>query len=161
MKKTSRPDAFVIGFIRFAKKLPYFLIENCASKSIYKKPEMESWLNSFMLAYTCFTSLIHYDESNLIQDFVEFCIIYFPKSKCLKLIEALNKDNFTDEYCLKLKKMLENRDIKTKKGINEHMKDSRPWKIIFSLAREVLLEENFPRNKSSKALIKYADSFLS
>lgn len=67
-----RPDAFSIKFIRFATKLPYVLIRNCSSISIYKKPEMESYIFSFLESFMSFTSLTHYHECNIVESFCEY-----------------------------------------------------------------------------------------
>lgn len=72
LDKKMRPDAFSIKFIRFVTKIPYVLIRNCSSISIYKKPEMESYIFSFLESFMSFTSLTHYNECNIVESFCEY-----------------------------------------------------------------------------------------
>lgn len=87
-------------------------------------------------------------------------MIYFPIPKCQKIIEALVEEDYDANFCQKLRIMLKNRDSTTKKDIKKHMRGSTPWKVIFALAREVLKGPIFPRNSSTRSLMKFTEDFL-
>ena len=86
-------------------------------------------------------------------------MIYFPIPKCRCIIQALRDEVYEEEYCKKLEDMLKNRSSTTKKGIATYMQTSQPWRMTFSLAREVLKNPNF-QNNSSRSLLKFTEDFL-
>lgn len=155
-----RKDALSTEFQRLLKKLPLFLVNSCSAYSKYKSSELKPCLFSFLEAYISFSSLTHYDESDLIKDFAEFCMMCFEEKRCVIIIDALRSEGYTEKYCQKLNNMLKFRKKTARKYILAHMKQSRPWKIIFKLVQEVLEAMNYPGNKSLKALRTYCQIFL-
>ena len=90
----NRKDALITIYIRALKKLSYHLVEKCAAKNMYKRNEMSKFLIAFSEAYNSFLFAIKNDyETNMLETFVEFVVIYFPVDKVRALINNLIKQN--------------------------------------------------------------------
>lgn len=70
-----RPDSVSTKLYRLLRGLPKFLLDNCSSKSIYKKSEIDSYLFSFLESYISFFPMAHHNEPDLVKSFVEYSII--------------------------------------------------------------------------------------
>lgn len=160
-KKASRKDAFMTYFLRKVKKLPYFLVRNCSSQSIYKKPEMESFILSFLEAYQAFWALVDYDNFTSVEDFADFWMLYFPVDKCNLIIDHLHQEGYTSRWVGKLRMCLHYRDTTSKKDLFGYLAPSRAWRIVFALVKEVLMDKEFPKSDNSQSLLRWAEEFLS
>lgn len=87
---TKRKDLIVTAYFRAIKKLPYFLVEECCTKNLYKSSEMMHYTRAFVEASSSFQFAMSGDSNeetdklDMVQsmkDFIEFIVIYFPQEK--------------------------------------------------------------------------------
>lgn len=87
-----RKDALITIYFRTIKKLTYHLMGKCAAKNMYKRNEVSEYLVAFSESHSSFLfSISEFCESQLLESFVEFIIIYFPVEKASELINTLIK----------------------------------------------------------------------
>lgn len=153
-KKLNRTDALTTEFIRFCEKLPYFLVLNCSSLSVYKKSTPTSFLYSFLESFTSFSSSLNCSDLDIVRSLAEYSMIFFPRNKCLQIIKLLKEENYEESFCQNLKELLDLRECTSKKSIKEFSQKSPILRRIFSLALEILKQDSFPKNLSSSCLIK-------
>ncbi|CAI2373507.1 unnamed protein product [Moneuplotes crassus] len=159
-KKLNRTDALTTEFVRICEKLPYYLVINCSSLSIYKKSSYTSFLFSFLESFTSFSSSLNSSNLDIVRSLAEYAMIFFPKTKCLQIIKLLKEENYEESFCSNLERMIALRDCTAKKSIRDFAQKSSILRKIFSLALKVLSHKSFPKNESSECLMRCAEYFI-
>lgn len=76
------------------------------------------------------------------------------------MLAQLRREDFEEEYCQKLEKMLSKREKTAKKNILKYMSFSFPVRAIFRHAKEALRELDFRDNENWQILVRFVDDVL-
>ena len=98
-KWLGRKDLLVTAYFRVIKKIPKFIVERCSTKNLYKRNQSNQFIIAFVEASTAFSFAwggVNFER--ILEDFVEFIIIYFSEAKCEKII-----NNIIKHWCSKSK----------------------------------------------------------
>ena len=157
-----RKDALITIYFRTLKKLTYHLMGKCAAKNMYKGNEVSEYLVAFSESHSSFLfSISEFCESQLLESFVEFIIIYFPVEKASELINILIKQKAWDEGFLRMQlSILKKRDKTSKKNIKYWASNSLVLRQIMQCALEVLNEQKIADTELGEHLINVTKSFL-
>lgn len=79
-KLKGRKDLLTTAFFRVIRKLPFFLIEKCSTKNLYKRNDFVQYIKAFTEASSALFSALG-EKSSRLENFIEFIVIYFPKEK--------------------------------------------------------------------------------
>ena len=134
-----RKDLQATAFVRAVKKLPYFLVETCSTKNLYKRCSSNQFVTAFVEAAACFDAVSNSggERLRLIEQFVEFSVVYFSADKCRELVDRLRND-VDAEFLHTHLQLLDARDVSTKKNIKRWASKSTVFRRMFELALDVL-----------------------
>ena len=158
-----RKDLQATAFVRAVKKLPYFLVETCSTKNLYKRCSSSQFVTAFVEAAACFDAASNNgcERLRLVEQFVEFSVVYYSADKCRELIDSLHKEVNAEFLCTQLQ-LLDARDISTKKNIKWWASKSTVFRRMLELALDVLQAKiGQDYNDTIHSLIKLAKYFIS
>ena len=158
-----RKDLQATAFVRAVKKLPYFLVETCSTKNLYKRCSSNQFMTAFVEAAACFDAASNSggERLRLVEQFVEFSVVYYSADKCRELIDRLRND-VNAEFLRTQLQLLDARDISTKKNIKRWASKSNVFRLMLELALDVLQAKiNKDCNDTIHSLIKLAKYFIS
>lgn len=157
-----RKDALITIYFRALKKLTYHLVEKWAAKNLYKRNEVSKYLIAFAESHISFLfSISEVCESQLLESFVEYIIVYFPTEKATEITNILIKQKAWDEDFLRMQlRILEKREKTSKKSIKEWASNSSVLRQILHCALEVLSEPKFANTRLGEHLINTTKFFI-
>lgn len=162
-KSQNRKDAAITGYIRVIKKLTYFLVEKTAPRNMYKRKLPEEYVVAFTESFISFLSIMDTSDNSLVESFIEYITIYFPKIKVQQLIDLLGQERNDLTFLKAQQNNLKMRESTTKSNIKRWVKTSSIFKQLLELAKEVLIElrPSMRRNEVLRHLIRVTKDFTS
>ena len=89
-KWLNRKDLLVTAYFRVIKKIPKFIVEKCSTKNLYKRNIPSQYIIAFVESSTSFAFASGgINHQRIIEDFIEFIIIYFSEVKWEEIINRI------------------------------------------------------------------------
>lgn len=161
-KCKKRMDAVITFYLRTLKKCAYFLIEKTAAKNMYKRKEpSEYWIAyaESLVSFLTSINLVHCQD--YVKSFCEWIVVYFPVAKCNTIINNLRAEGALDATFLNSQQeILEARDVTSKHNIKRWSSNSKIFKELVKISREVLVEPKFAKSGTLEHLVTVADDII-
>ena len=156
-----RIDIFTTEYFRIIKKVPHYFIKNFWTQIYFNSPDLTKYAIGITEAFSAYSfSQNNFDASNIVENVIDFSVVYFSEEKWAKLIDELMKisnDRMRSHLNEKLI-ILKLRNISTAKNMKKLVNISKTIKELFEGAFQVLIQFHNVNSNGKAKSINYQDS---